>query len=207
MLLLSVTYGDSSFVVHENCELVDEKWNDGDSFHVKLEDGTKQVFRLYGVDCIETNHKEEFMKSRLDAQAYYFGLYGKDSEKERLERMIGLGKLAAEGVKKSLRDPFTVITQNKSAGGLNDSRSFCYVITKRGSDLGEWLVRAGLARVYGSIDRRPGVGEGVYKQGLYDMEMTAIGMQLGAWKETEWKYFARERKEYRKLTEKLFKSP
>ena len=200
---LSVVTAAAEFIKYKDCKLIREDWNDGDSFHVKLADGTKKVFRLYGVDCVETSDKEEYMKQRLDAQAYYFGIYRKDDADKRYKRLKQMGDKGTQEMKQLLSKPFTVITQNRNARGKFGNRSYAYVITKDGADLGKLLVRAGLARVYGFNDDLPDTDTGSYRLELYDLEMTAIGTRNGIWRLTEWRDLAKERVEYRKLTGKI----
>ncbi|MFT6794088.1 MAG: endonuclease YncB(thermonuclease family) [Rubritalea sp.] len=194
---------DAEFTEYKDCELIREDWNDGDSFHVKLADGTKKVFRLYGVDCVETSDKEVYMKQRLDAQAYYFGVYRNDDADRRYKRLKQEGDKGTQEMKNLLSKPFTVITQNRNARGKFGNRSYAYVLTNDGAALGKLLVRAGLARVYGFNDDLPDVDEGSYRIELYDLEMTAIGERNGIWRLTEWRDLAKERIEYRKLTGKI----
>lgn len=201
--LVSAAVAEVEFTTYENCRLQNEEWNDGDSFHVKLADGRKMVFRLYGVDCVETSSKEDYMRQRLDAQAYYFGAYRNDGESKQYERMMRAGKAGTQEMKRLLAKPFKVITQGRNARGKFGDRTYAYVITGDGVDLGKMLVSAGLARVYGFHDELPRVDEGAYRQELYDLEMKAIGERNGIWRLTEWRDFSKERVEYRRLTGKI----
>jgi hypothetical protein len=53
-----------------NATLIDNPWNDGDSFHI-LANGTHRVFRLYFVDTPETDRS---LSDRIRTQATYFNL-------------------------------------------------------------------------------------------------------------------------------------
>lgn len=194
---------EEEFTTYENCKLIHEDWNDGDSFQMKLPDGTKKVFRLYGVDCLETSDKQEFMKKRLDTQAFYFGIYRKDDASKRHKRLKQLGKKATQEMKRLLGKPFTVITRHKSARGKFGSRFYAYVLTRDGLDVGKSLVKTGHARVYGFIDDLPNVDEGSYRRELYDLEMIALGKRNGIWVKTDWREFLKERAKYRKRTGKI----
>ena len=39
------------FERYDGCTFITHEWNDGDSFHVGMPDGTEQILRLYFVDC------------------------------------------------------------------------------------------------------------------------------------------------------------
>lgn len=41
----------------EGCQLIQNEWNDGDSFHVRTAEGTEFIFRLYFVDTPETDSR------------------------------------------------------------------------------------------------------------------------------------------------------
>lgn len=59
----------------QNCVLVQNPANDGDSFHV-MHDGKEYVFRLYFVDCPE---EDDRYSDRVAAQAAYFGVNEKQA--------------------------------------------------------------------------------------------------------------------------------
>lgn len=127
------------WLIYERCELVDDKYFDGDSFSVKALTGYTYVFRLYGVDCPETDKR---IKSRLVEQSKEFAVEEKD--------LIKWGKKAADFAKKFLRKPFTVYTQKTKAGGASKkARYYAIVVNADGERLDEALIEAGLARAYG----------------------------------------------------------
>jgi len=127
------------WLVYERCELVDDKYFDGDSFSVKSLTGYTYVFRLYGVDCPETDDR---VKSRLTEQAKEFEIEEKD--------VIKWGKEAKKFAKKFLRKPFTVYTQkSKARGASKKSRYYAIVVNADGKRLDEALIEAGLARAFG----------------------------------------------------------
>ena len=203
--IMNVKAQKNAAVIHKNCKLVNAGFNDGDSFEVQLPNGKKQVFRLYGVDCVETNANDEDMKMRLDAQAYYFGVFKIDKENARHERMIKWGKLATKKMNDVLRGnkPFTVITYNVNAGGKFKNRLYAFVTTSNREDLGKLMVKEGIARVHGKDEDLPDRDEGSYGKELLDLEMAAISGSKGIWRKTGWRDFAKEKTEYRKFVEKI----
>ena len=137
---LSSTHASGKkWLIYERCELVEDKYFDGDSFQIKALTGYTYIFRLYGVDCPETDRR---VKSRLVEQGKEFGLEEKD--------ILKWGKKAATFTKKFLRKPFTVYTQKIKAGGASKkSRYYAIVVNAEGKRLDEALIEAGLARAYG----------------------------------------------------------
>src|SRR5438874_12007590 len=72
------------WIVLENCRLIPNPANDGDSFHVSV--GEKEyIFRLYMVDAPET---DEMVQKRSVDQAKYFGI--------TVQREIEVGRAAKE---------------------------------------------------------------------------------------------------------------
>ncbi|MBK1856032.1 thermonuclease family protein [Verrucomicrobiaceae bacterium 5K15] len=200
------------FTVYKNCKLMKGNGNDGDSFSVAAPNPANQkgkpiemVVRLYGVDCMETNDRADYMKARLTDQGLYFGMHGIDDGRNKFAKRIKLGKDATAFTKRSLQRPFTVITQNAPAMGQRPGRVYAYIITHGGGDLGKLLVRNGLARVYGKVDARSD-DEAPYQylEELKMEEMHAINQKKGGWRETDWKVFIAERSQYSKHVGKLF---
>jgi len=123
------------------CELLKNKHFDGDSFWVKTDRKSTYVFRLYGVDCAETDDRA-FMKERIKTQAKDFDIEEKD--------VIKWGEKAKKFTEKFLRKQFKVYTQKVKARGAGDKiRYYAIVVNSEGKRLDEALVEAGLARVYG----------------------------------------------------------
>ena len=56
------------------CQFIPAEWSDGDSFRVRLPDGTEQTVRIYGADCMEWHVNDESDARRLRAQRRYFGI-------------------------------------------------------------------------------------------------------------------------------------
>src|SRR6266498_6125342 len=129
---------EKDWVKLERCELIPNPANDGDSFHVHAND-KDYIFRLYLVDAPETDAADP---ARLIEQAKHFGI--------SVPQVIELGEAAKLFVQEKLAEPFTVITRMANAMGRSKiERFYAFVQTKEG-DLGEQLVRNGLARIYGA---------------------------------------------------------
>jgi len=132
------------WIVLENCRLILNPANDGDSFHVSA--GKEEyIFRLSLVDAPET---EGMDPRRLIEQAKNFEI--------TVPQAIEVGEAAKAFTREKLAEPFTVFTRRSDAMGRSKiERLYAFVQTKEG-DLGEQLVRNGLARVHGAKVIPPG---------------------------------------------------
>lgn len=133
LLICLTALGAKPVETWTGCTLVPHKNNDGDSFRIRH--GKRElVLRLEGVDCPETQRS---MKARIADQAKFW--------KTNSEGVIVLGKQAAEFSRTNLlAGPFTVTTrETKVFGG---PRIYGRVMLADGRDLGEALVKNGLAR-------------------------------------------------------------
>lgn len=140
-LLLSLVpqLSAKEWITYENCSLVDDRYFDGDSFSVRAPTGYTYIFRLYGVDCGETDAR---YPDRLAAQGKEFGI--------EPDEVVKWGKAAQDFVRKFLEKDFTVHTQKAKAGGQSKkNRYYAIVINADGERLDEALVSAGLARAFG----------------------------------------------------------
>ena len=158
------------WIVLEDCRLIPNPANDGDSFHVSA--GAKEyLFRLYFVDAPET---DEMIPRRLVEQAKYFAI--------TVPQAIEIGRAAKEFTRQKLSDPFTVFTHMSDAMGQSRlERFYAFVQTKDG-DLGEQLVRNGLARVYGFKTTPPGLKSlRIELNKLEQYENEARQGRVGAW--------------------------
>ena len=130
---------DKEWLVYDRSILVADEYQDGDSFAAKPITGYTYLFRLYGVDCPETDERFE---ERLADQAKGF--------KIKQEEVIKWGEKAAEFTRDFLSKPFRVYTQKiKADGASGKSRYYAIVINDEGVRLDEALVKAGLARAHG----------------------------------------------------------
>jgi len=171
-LWLAIATVDASgdWVTLENCRLVSNPANDGDSFHVRAND-KEYICRLYLVDAPET---DAVSPARLIEQAKYFGI--------SVPQVIELGEAAKLFVRQKLAEPFTVFTRMANAmGRSNIERIYAFVQTEEG-DLGEQLVANGLARIYGKSAVPPGaLSSAAESQKLKNLENQAKQAKLGGW--------------------------
>src|SRR5216110_433877 len=104
--------GSKDWTVLENCRLIVNPANDGDSFHVSA--GTNEyIFRLYLVDAPET---DEMTPGRLVEQAKYFGI--------TVPQAIEVGRAAKEFTRERLSEPFIVFTHLSDAMGRSKIERF-----------------------------------------------------------------------------------
>jgi endonuclease YncB( thermonuclease family) len=161
---------EKDWITLDHCQLIPNKANDGDSFHVRAND-TEYLVRLYFVDAPET---ASVGPERLIEQAEYFGV--------SVPQVIEVGLDAKKFVDVKLSEPFTVVT--RLAGGLGRSkvqRIYGFVRTKEG-DLGEQLVANGLARIHGTSAPSPGGSSSAdEREKLAQLENEAKRRQVGGW--------------------------
>jgi DNA uptake protein ComE-like DNA-binding protein len=158
------------WIVLKDCRLIPNPANDGDSFHVSV-GPNEYLFRLYFVDAPET---DEMTPTRLIEQARYFAI--------TVPQAIEIGRAAKEFTRQKLSEPFTVFTHMSDAMGQSRiERFYAFVQTKDG-DLGELLVRNGLARNYGFKAAPPGLKSSrIEIKKLQQFENQARQEKIGAW--------------------------
>jgi competence protein ComEA len=175
------------------CILETADWSDGDSFPVTLPDGKKVTVRLYGVDCMEMHvDGDDSNARRLRDQRRWFGIADILVAKS-------MGEAAKTKVTEILSKPFTVHTAFADArGDVRYARVYGFVTTSDGSDLAEYLVRAGLARAFGVARARPdGTTAAEWREHLRDLELQAATRAAGAWAQTDWERLPEERRQAR----------
>ena len=162
--------GTKDWVVLENCRLITNLANDGDSFHVSV-GPNEYLFRLYFVDAPET---DEMTPRRLVDQAKYFAI--------TVPQAIEVGRAAKEFTRQKLSGSFTVFTHMSDAMGQSRlERFYAFVQTSEG-DLSEQLVRNGLARNYGFKAVPPGLKNSRLEiQKLQQFEDEARREKIGGW--------------------------
>jgi len=158
------------WTVLENCHFIVNPADDGDSFHVSVSN-KECIFRLYLVDAPETDARTP---ARLIEQAKYFQI--------TVPQAIEVGEAAKEFTREKLSEPFTVFTRMWDAmGDSKIQRFYAFVQTKEG-DLGEQLVRNGLARNYGFKGAPPGLKNSRLElEKLQQLEDEAKKDRIGAW--------------------------
>ena len=161
---------EKDWITLDHCQLIPNKANDGDSFHVRANDN-EYLVRLYFVDAPET---ASVGPERLIEQAEYFGV--------SVPQVIEVGLNAKRFVEARLSEPFTVVT--RLAEGLGRSkiqRIYGFVRTKDG-DLGEQLVSNGLARIHGKTSAPPGGATSAAElEKLAQLENEAKRQKVGGW--------------------------
>lgn len=184
----------------DECRLIDATWSDGDSFPVRLQDGTALSIRLYGADTLETHIGDSTLARRLRAQRRYFGIsaYG-GSPQNSIQLAKELGKEAKRVVQQLLDKPFTVHTSFADGrGSESHKRVYAFVTTHDGQDLATALVRRGLARAFGVYRSTPaGLHQDEYRATLQDAELVAARRGAGIWEFTDWDALPEERQAQR----------
>ena len=178
------------------CRMVQAAWADGDSFLIETNQGVQHTIRLYGVDCIEVEATDDTDARRLRAQRRYFGISNAGgSPQASIELAKEYGKLAATETARVLAQPFTIHTSFADArGDAKSKRIYAFVITADGEDLGEHLVRLGLARAFGVYrETSDGQHKMVYEEKLGDLELVASRKESGIWAKTDWDKLPAER--------------
>jgi endonuclease YncB( thermonuclease family) len=161
-----------------NCTYLEAKADDGDSFFV-LVDGTKRMLRLYYVDCPESSDQPAYMAERLAAQAEHFGCTPAEA--------LAAGKEATATVAKWLEKPFTVQTHYAVAPGRSRlPRYYAVLKTADGKDVGEELLKAGMARANGRPVASPeGEKAQAHDARLKSLEAEAKRTKAGLWSKTK----------------------
>jgi len=162
--------GSKDWIVLENCKLIVNPANDGDSFHASV--GEKEyLFRLYLVDAPET---DAMTPGRLVEQAKYFAI--------TVPQAIEVGQAAKEFTREKLSAPFTVFTRMSDAMGRSKMERFYAFVQTKDGDLGEQLVRNGLARNYGFKAAPPALQNSRLEiEKLQQFEDEARQEKIGGW--------------------------
>jgi DNA uptake protein ComE-like DNA-binding protein len=158
------------WVTLENCQLVRNMANDGDSFHI-LANETEYLVRLYFVDSPETAN---LGPARLIEQAEYFGV--------TVPQVIEIGRDAKKFVDGKLSEPFSVITRLAEGLGRSKIQRIYGLVRTKDGDLGEQLITNGLARIHGVHPAMPDGSSGEDElQRLEQLEQDAKQKKLGGW--------------------------
>lgn len=181
----------------ENCTLVETPWADGDSFLVKTPAGQEMTLRLYGADCIEWHVTDRSDEDRLRTQRRYFGITEINPDLKRsIELAKGFGEQAAQYVKTSLSQPFTVYTAHADARGDGRyKRVYAFVVSHQGQDIASELVAKGLARAFGVYrETWQGWSQSEYRAYMEGLELRAASSRAGIWAHTNWNSLPEERR-------------
>ncbi|WP_035609240.1 thermonuclease family protein [Haloferula sp. BvORR071] len=166
-----------TYVTFQNCRYEEHVQNDGDSFRVRLPDGSVEQFRLYFVDCPESQFRSyrggETNRERIHEQAEYFGITD--------EQAVEIGSRAKARIHELLgKGPFTLYTRWDDPFG--DLRFHAFVLPAGGPYLEETLVREGLARIYTKGAEMPdGLSFKARQEQLRKLEAEARKAKRGAW--------------------------
>jgi len=154
----------------EKCRLAPDQYMDGDSFHV-LHEGKNHIFRLYFVDCPETDTS---FPQRIADQMEDFGFANEKA-------VLAAGEKAKEFTKKMLSGQFTVLTKWENArGNSRQARNYAVIFVGK-KNLAEELARSGWARAYGMPADYPDAARAKsFKNGLRRLQANAIRQKLGA---------------------------
>lgn len=156
-----------------DCQYVESKDNDGDSFHVRCGDKEFTV-RLYFVDAPETNL---VYAERTREQSLHFGI--------TLDETMKAGVKAKERVQELLQKPFVILTQWANASGRGRESRYNAFVEVDGKSLAEILVSEGLARAKGVTHVLPsGEKSKSYIDRLNALEQEAKEKRVGAWAST-----------------------
>ncbi|MBK1790130.1 thermonuclease family protein [Persicirhabdus sediminis] len=165
--------------VLQNCQLVNHRHNDGDSFLV-AHGGEKTMFRLYFVDTAESEFKSyrdgNNNHKRIADQARYFSITDKQATQLGREAKKQVLELLAE-------NPFTVLTRWENVYGPDRKYAFVQIqLDGKTHYLHEYLVKNGLVRIHTKgATMADGKSASDQKKYLYQLEKRAKSMALGAW--------------------------
>lgn len=163
------------FVLHD-CQYLDDKYNDGDSFKIKTTDGRVVEIRAYFVDAAESRDKPyDDHRKRVTEQGRYFG----DLD---YKAALKLGKEAKSYAAATLKGKdLTVYTSWEEV--YTSGRYYAFVEVP---GLGWWheaLVKKGLARIHTKGSDLPdGSSWRSQKSHLGDLERAARRSKLGGWR-------------------------
>lgn len=166
----SFASAEEPWQTYQNCTLLPNAANDGDSFHVRA-GGKEYIFRLYFVDTPETDAS---LPERVAEQAKYFHV--------TVPQTLQVGIEAERFTRAKLGRPFTVMTCKQDARGRSHLPRYFAFIEMGREDLAESLVANGLARVYGATAKTPaGQEPEAENRKLKQLEITARSQKLGGW--------------------------
>lgn len=179
-LLTPVSVSSSKFEILEDCTLIENRGNDGDSFHVMTRKGDQEL-RLYYVDAPESSARQyRDGNTNYKRIAEQGAAMGGLSQAETTQ----IGVEAKNFVKKLLTGKkFRVATVWESV--YNSRRSYAYILVPyKGQEryLHELLIAHGLGRIHTKPYMLPdSTASSRHKKHLYNVEKHAKKMNYGAW--------------------------
>lgn len=179
LLAVMTVSARAEWTVLENCKLVENQSNDGDSFVIECSTPyrgeAQNRFRLYFVDTAETDANSDFKRDRLKEQAAYW-------ENDSPDFALQMGLRAEQTVKKWMRSSFTVYTQGDYAPSMGAPRYYALIRTKD-RWLDEMLVEEGLVRIYGKGAHLPdGTNANTHRSRLRKLEGVAKAELRNGWR-------------------------
>jgi endonuclease YncB( thermonuclease family) len=166
-----------AYETYTGCRYEEHRQNDGDSFRVRMPDGRVEQFRLYYVDCPESDFRTypggADNYARIHEQALVFGI----SDQQAVE----IGKRGKALTHKILTaGSFTLYTRWEDPFG--DQRYHAFIQPAGGPFLDETLVREGLARIHTKPAVMPDGTPSKERQArLRALEQEAKKAKRGAW--------------------------
>lgn len=169
----------TGWTVYPKSRFLEGAYHDGDSFKVETtsDAGRKYtyIFRLYGVDCPETDDRE---KERVAEQAKAFRI---DED-----RVLHWGNEAKRFTEKFLNNgQLVVYTKKEDAKGQSNQNRYFAIVEVNGVDLAEALVSAGLARSFGKPVEWEGRDEKQFWRHNDQLQADARSHRLGIWEESK----------------------
>jgi endonuclease YncB( thermonuclease family) len=187
---------EAKWVEQAGAKLSDARQADGDSFGIELKSAKGnpllRTYRLYGVDCPESDSRDKVLDRRRAEQSKWFGCDAKE--------IPALGKAAAAFTEKLLKHGKPrILTRGKMGKKAEKSpgrpQRYYALVEVTAADgqrrwLHELLLEAGLARAYGvpapwppEEEDRHGekAAEEDFKKHLERLEKAAKRAQLGVW--------------------------
>lgn len=166
-----------AYETYSGCRYEEHRQNDGDSFRVRLPDGRVEQFRLYYVDCPESDFRTykggADNHERIHDQAVAFGITD--------QQAVEIGKRAKARAHDLLSaGGFTLYTRWDDPFG--DQRYHAFILPPGGPYLEETLVREGLVRIHTKgADMPDGTPIKQRQSQLRDLEREAKKAGRGAW--------------------------
>jgi len=170
----SIPQETTNWAVLTGCTLISNRSNDGDSFHVRAQ-GTDRMFRLIGVDTLETDWR--YPQRDLEQAAHF---------RISTNLVVQYGRQAQQLTRNLLSSgTFTVYTRWADAlGAGRQPRYQAWVVLADRRELGDVLLQSGLARAHGYRADNPLTHQSAADEQLklLGLERRAMTNHVGIWK-------------------------